>query len=250
MSTKQFISAEEHLAKLDVTVQEANDFIVANIDQPETLFFAALDHGVTTQMLSDITNNPSDEVCNYFASSEFDCSTLDDTSILLNSEACSLENLVNFNEAIGTLSNESIKEQVLPLLTTIQIHEAFFGPVYHLQRQDDEYDATELGAEHINSIPATNENIESLFYGTLINVFSAIDKSELMQINEFPEGGNTEDFQTLFLDTLNDIPDTVVWTEEEIFELVTEEAADIMNGFFGSGIIGRLDPLLLGFETN
>ncbi len=250
MSSKQFISAKEHLAKLNITVQQANDFIVANIDQPETLFFAALDHGVTTKMLSEITNNPSDEVCNYFASSEFDCSTLDDTSILLNSDACSLENLVNFNEAIGTLSNDSIEGQVQSLLITEQIHEAFFGPVYPLQRADDEYDAAELGIEHLNSIPATNENIESLFYGTLINVFSAIDKSELTQINEFPDDGNVEDFQTLFLDTLSDVPESVSWTEEEMFELVTNEAADIMNGFFGSGIIGRLDPLLLGFETN
>jgi hypothetical protein len=239
--------AEDHLIKFGVTVQQASEFIVANVEQPETLFYAALDSGVTTEMLSEITSNSSDVICDYFSSAGFDCGGLDDTSILLNSDTSALENLVGFNKNIGALSNDLLSENVQTQLFTPDILHFFWSEANASQKIDGIYDAAELGVEHLNNIPASNENIESLFYGTLINVFSALDESELTQINEFPDNGNTEDFQTLFLDALNDIPEPVVWNEEAMFKLVANEASVIMNGFFVEGgvdFVGRLDPLL------
>lgn len=240
------ISAEEHLAKFSLTVKDANEFITANLNQPDVIFYAALDHGVTTSMLNQITNYSPEIICQYFNAAGFECGELDETSILLNRNADVLEKLVNFNQNIGILSNNSIREEIEPQLISPQVPHVFFGPTYSLQENDGLYDAAELGIAHLNEVTASNESIESLFYGALINVFSALDESELMQINAFPDDGSAEEFQTMFLDMLNDMPEPIVWTEEEMFQLVVSEAIGIMNGFVLPDIdfIGRIDPLL------
>ena len=245
MSTEQFISAEEQLAKSGFTVQQANNFIVANIELPETLFYTALDHGVTTEMLSEITSISSDVICDYFASAGFECGGLDDTSILLNTDADGLESLVNFNENNGVLSNVSLNEHVESQLFTPDILHFFWAEANASQKIDGIYNAAELGVGHLNNIPAIDENIESLFYGTLINMFSSLDESELTQLNEYPDDGNIAGFKELFAEALSNTPNPA-WTDQEMFELVTNETADIMNGFFLEGVdfVGRLDPLL------
>ncbi|MBK6957248.1 MAG: hypothetical protein IPH22_01615 [Nitrosomonas sp.] len=45
------MSVEKHLNKLEITVEQANNFISANINDPEKLFVAASDNAVTTDML-------------------------------------------------------------------------------------------------------------------------------------------------------------------------------------------------------
>lgn len=249
--SRQTISAKEHLAKFGLTVKDAEEFIEVNLDRPGTIFDAALDYGVTTKMISEITNHSQDIICDYFTSAELECTMLDNTSILLNSDFDALESLVDFNKNTGILSNNSIREQVIPLLFTEDILHGFFKPIYSFQGADGLYDDVELGVEHLDDVSATDESIESLFYGTLINMFSTLDASELTQINEFHKNGETEDFQALFIDALSDKPD-IVWPEERMLELVTDTAANVMNGFFigQHNFGGILDPLLMGFEIS
>jgi hypothetical protein len=108
MSRKQFISAEAHLAKFGVTVQQALDFIIANIDQPEVIYVTAREYGVTQAMLHEITDAPASVIDDYFTGAGFDPGRLDHTSILFNTDIGLLEDLVERSRYRGetSLSNQ------------------------------------------------------------------------------------------------------------------------------------------------
>lgn len=227
MSVKQFISAEEHLAKLGVTVQQAYDFIFANVDQPEKIFDAAFDAAVTTNMLSEITNISTNIICNYFDSAGFDCGELDDTSILVNTDLGSFEKLIAFNNNTDSLSTHVLRESTQSKLEFPSLIEIFFEPIFGFQRKDGIYDAEELGVGHLDNVPATNESIESLFYGSLINFFSELNPNELEQINSF--NGNQDEYHRLLFDVLSETSPTGSWTNDELSNLVVNEATNIIN---------------------
>jgi len=245
MSTKQFISAEEHLAKLGITVQQANDFIVENVDNPELLFVVARQNGVTNSMLSEITNISTSVISDYFVAADINSLELDQTSILVNSDLGFLETLVDFNHNTGILSNASLSEIVQPQVDglyefTFETHASLF-PFY---LNDGIYDAEELGVGHLTDVAATSNSLESLFYGSLINMFRMLDESELNQINLFPEDGTSEDFQALLVESLSESPSSFIWTDEQLAALVTIEAAANINEFWandGNPAIGIVD---------
>jgi hypothetical protein len=250
MSVKQFISAEEHLAKLGVTVQQAQDFIFENVDNPELLFTAARQNGVTNGMLSEITNFSTNAIGNYFVSAGIDSKELDKSSILFNSDLGSLENLVDFNDNAGILSNNSLKEQVISSVnasipTDIFIN-FFFSEVRPYQSRDGLYDSEELGVGHLDNVPATNDNIESLFFGTLINMLLTIDETELSDIRMLQENVSLEDYQAHLADALSDSTETPVWTDEELAGFVTNWATTIIELFDKDvSFVGTLDPALV-----
>lgn len=69
--------AELHLASLGVTVQQAKDFIFANVNNPELIFDVALQFNVTTLMLSQITGFSTNVISEFFASFGLDTAKLD-----------------------------------------------------------------------------------------------------------------------------------------------------------------------------
>lgn len=242
MSTKQFISAAEHLAKLGVTVQQANDFIMDNVDQPDAIFLAARQFAVTNAMLSEITGFSTTVISNYFASADFNPIELDQTSMLVNSDLGPLETLVDFNLNTGVLSNASLGETVRPLVD--DLYEFTFESLYSFYPSDEIYDAEELGVGHLTDVVATSDSLESLFYGSLINLFRALDETELNQINAFSAGGDSENFQELLLESLSESPSSIIWTDEQLADLVTDEAVAIINEYWandGNPLIGVLD---------
>jgi hypothetical protein len=247
MSRKQFISAEEHLAKLGVTVQQAFDFIFANVDQPEVIYVTAREYGVTQAMLHEITDVPVSVIDNYFTGADFDPGRLDHTSILFNTDIDSLETLVDFNNHTGILSTASLREKVQPLIDSPTVYDFPFTARYDFQPANGVYDADELGISRLGDIPAIDENIESIFYGTLINMFSRFDQMELSQIKAFPESGNPDDFLALLAAALNDAPSTPAWTDEELLDLVVDEAVYLHNHFIQDDFtVGLFDSSYLG----
>lgn len=115
------------------------------------------------------------------------------------------------------------------------------------QLADGVYDADELGISRLGDIAATDENIESIFYGTLINMFSRFDQMELNQIKAFPESGNLNDFRVLLSVALNDAPPTFAWTDEELLDLVIDEAVYLHNHFIQDDFtVGLFDSSYLG----
>lgn len=245
-------TATEALDFYGFTIQQANDFIHANVDQPATIFDAAFQHGITIQMLSEITGYQSNDINGYFATSNLDTKLLD-VQILVNSDLGSLAHLVNFNDHSGVLSTASLRDQVKLSLQNSNIYDGFFGPVIEYQDADNVYTPDELGVSHLGNlgnISATNENIESIFYGTLLNIYSALDDEELAQITNFPEDKSFADYQAFLFDALSDIPSSVN-TDNELAKTVATEAAFLIESYVNSDvfIVGILDHSLLGIAV-
>jgi len=237
--------AEKYLADLGITVQQAKDFIIANIEKPEIIFKTASQYGVTTRMLGEITGYPRDAVQKYFPNT--DMGKLLDMSKLVNSDLGLLEDLVAFNTREGVLSNASLRAVVK--LKTDGYDQSFTSSNPDLQLKDSLYSSGELGVEHLDDIPATTDNIESLFYGSLINIFSALDASELNQIKAFPDNGNNEDFQALLLTVLSESPTTIAWNDSQLADLVANEAINILGKYWTNDLFGILDHSYLGLAT-
>lgn len=249
------MSAETHLAKFGVTTQQAIDFINSNVLEPEKIYDTAYDYGVTTKMLSELSGYSVDVVRAYFEDTSEIWEKLDNTSILINSDLGSLESLIATNERDGLLSNASLRNLVLPKVehSLPTAYEPSFNWAKSYQDDDNIYDEEELGVFGLASVPATTESVESLFYGSLINIFSRLDDAELIQINEFPNK-ESEEYQLLLFTNLNS-PSVVSRNDTDLSALVVAEAVNTINNYWSgedpdTGIVdyrtGILDYGLLG----
>jgi|CXWL01.1.fsa_nt_gi hypothetical protein len=203
-------TGQEVLKFYNIDQKTAMDFIMANINNPTVIFNTASDYGITNQHLSHITGYSTDTIRNYFESFNLDSEWLDEVKILFNSELGNLSYLVNFNNRTGSLSTSSLREQVKASLDDSADYDFFFESVYDYQEADGLYTPDETGISHLGNIQATHENLESIFYGTLINILNALDIEELKEISEFPEPplGNLDDFIVLVSEALSDTPAT------------------------------------------
>lgn len=252
MSVKPFISAEVHLAKLGVTVQQAQDFIKLNIAQPESIYEAALINGVTINMLNEISGYSTDIIREYFETAGLNSKELDNTSLLVNSDLVTLEYLVDFNIKTGILSNSELRKVVSPQVS--DHYDFTFEEIYSFQLNDGIYDAEELGVGNLTDVvPATKESLESLFYGSLINMFSRLDKDELKEIKDFPDSGSPEEFKVLLFNALNGPPSAIIRSDEELADLVSEEAVKIIKEYWDQTddieLVGTLDYSFLGLAV-
>lgn len=244
------MSAESMLFKQGITLQEAKDFINMNIEQPELILEAAFNHAVTTSMLNEITGYSIDEINAYFSSNtdNYDPSDLDDIGKLVNSDLGSLEILVDFNNNTGILSTLSLQEKVKSFVNPL-VYESVIEPIFPFQKNNGYiYDPEELGIKHLSNVAATDGNIESLFYGTLINIFLRLDSTERDQIKSFSGDQSSEEYHTLLMSSLNTIPSTT-WTDETLANFVVEDAVRIVNDFPNNGLIGILDNSYLGISA-
>lgn len=250
MSVKSFIPAEPYLNSFGITVQQAIDFIDSNIEHPDIIYSTARDYGVTTAMLSEIKNIPKDVINEYFKPVDKQGLFIDGMSIIVNSDLGTLEPLVNFNNRTDNLSNASLRETTLSKLKTKPDYDPFFTLKRDLHN-DGIYDTEELGAGVLGNVSATGENLESIFYGSLINMFSTLDKSEWSRITELRNSGSSEELHTLLFTALSEPPSPVAWSEVELKEMVTTEAADIIDKYWHSDstLIGILDHSFLGLAT-
>ena len=58
-------TGQEVLAHYQITVEEAIEFIRANLEQPEVIFNAAFESGITTQHLRESTGVSKDSIRNF-----------------------------------------------------------------------------------------------------------------------------------------------------------------------------------------
>ncbi|MBS0498309.1 MAG: hypothetical protein JSR51_11760 [Proteobacteria bacterium] len=256
MSVKSFIPAEPYLNSFRITIRQAVDFIDANIEHPDIIYSTAREYGVTTAMLSEIKGVSKGVVNTYFESVDKEGLPIDGMSILINSDLGTLEPLVNYNRKAGELSNASLGEATLDLVKKkIETdYDSFFSTDVKLRRDlhnDGIYDAEELGIGLLGKVPATDKNLESIFYGSLINMFSALDKSEWNQITELRDSGSPEDLHALLFAALSESPSPIIWSETEMHDMVATEAADIIDKYWHSDstLIGILDHSFLGLAT-
>jgi hypothetical protein len=72
------MTTPDYLAQYGITMQQAHDFVFANLDAPDRILSVALQYGVTTTMLGDIAGGYSaTDVRAFFSAHGLDASPLD-----------------------------------------------------------------------------------------------------------------------------------------------------------------------------
>jgi hypothetical protein len=66
----------------------------------------------------------------------------------------------------------------------VEKYNAMFDPERFAGGADGTFSAADLGFDHLGDIPADQEHLEALFFGTLINLFQRVDRPEDTAINE------------------------------------------------------------------
>lgn len=239
-------TGQEVLTHYQITIDQAQKFILANIKQPDVIFDIAEQFGITTQHLGDITGYSTDIIRDFFSSYGLDTIDLDDIKILFNSELANGASLVQFNNHSDVLSTASLGSLVKADVELLDYSE-FFEPIFRYQKDDGFYTPDELGVSHLgNNVPATEESIESLVYGTLINIYAGLDDSELTVLESFSHNAsNISEYRALLTAALSDPANR---SDEELANLIANETAVLIDEYWYGDVIvnGSLDLSLLG----
>lgn len=77
------MTTPEYLAQFGITMQQAHDFVFANLGSPDHILSVAIQYGVTTAMLGDIAGGfTSTDVRSFFSEHGLDASSLDGAGIV------------------------------------------------------------------------------------------------------------------------------------------------------------------------
>ena len=189
------MTTRANLAKYGVTLTQAHDFIKANLGSPATIYQVALQYHVDSQMLADIMSIDfpglsAATVEAFFQSNKLYGPALHNsgfspsTEQWLHEPLVQLSNLVGLNKNTGTLSTQALHDQVVAT-TGLDNYLYAFAPFNLKGAEDGSLSASDLGVSNLATLAATTENVESLYYGTVITMMQAIDKTELKNIQTF-----------------------------------------------------------------
>lgn len=238
-------TGQEVLDFYNFTVNQALQFIEANINQPQTIFNIVNKSGVTIQHLNDITGYSTDIISNYFASAGLNPRELDEVKLLFNSSVRDLEPLVSFNNHSGALSNVELGDKVEARVDPFE-YRYFFEPSsqHGYEQIDGVLTPDELGVSHLGNVPATSDSMESIVYGSLINLYSQLDEIELRELKEFSYDENNRDqYRSILIESLKD---SANYTDGVLADLVVSETASIIEEYWNLDIVGVLDHSILG----
>lgn len=96
-----------------------------------------------------------------------------------------LQNLVSLNQNTGVLSNDNVRSIALQQGVSAERYDQLFSPSRIDLNGDGILSTNELGLSTLDNLPATSDTVASLLYGTVINVFHALDMQELTNIGNF-----------------------------------------------------------------
>lgn len=96
-----------------------------------------------------------------------------------------LQNLVSLNQNTGVLSNANVRSIALQQGVSAERYDQLFSPSSIDLNGDGILSTNELGLSALGNLPATSDTVASLLYGTVINVYHALDMQELMSIGNF-----------------------------------------------------------------
>src|SRR4051812_22139565 len=107
------VSLSEYLASLDLSVQQAQEFIFSHVENPVVILTIAVQYGVTLDMLGELVGYSPDDVAAFFVSHDLDPTPLEggvpgpgDAFVPPVLEP--LANLWTLNAHTGDLSNASL----------------------------------------------------------------------------------------------------------------------------------------------
>jgi len=197
------MSLDEILDENGLTRDQAWDWIVANLSQPQTIVNVCAVVGVNSQHLAELASDflgsiSASDVENYISSRGADItaiSIVQDAQTVPDSGACYgefdgvetctpgmqalSEAAIKFNDESGVLSTANLREQVLQ-----QVSEQQYWQFFEVDSEDEYFSETEPCSMLIDVEP-TPVNIESLYYGMATNYFRNMDVSELAALEQY-----------------------------------------------------------------
>lgn len=190
-------TAAQQLAKYDLNVDIAREWIVANLGTPKTVFDVCKAAGLNSSMIAEILNPlvpglSSTVVESFFSGNGLDGSALrppfigtEDKAELIPDELGQLNWLISMNANVGDLSTYSLHNAVLAELGDDASYNDMFNPDNYEGSEDGVFTGAELGVNGLGNFAATSANLESLFYGTLANTLKSLDSGEITELYQF-----------------------------------------------------------------
>lgn len=260
-------TAAEKLAGYGITVDQARAWIMGNLESPALVFNTAKQYGITSSMLAEIVapavpGATASLVEGFFTSKGLDGTSLAEHSSssgseLLPADVAALSSLVTFNTNTGVLSTASLRAAVITGTVTTAEYNAAFNPAHYAGSGDGTITGAELGVSNFPSFAATQENFESIYYGTTIKAFKAIDMSEIMQISDFVQkngaaidAGNQaalDAYIDLMVSVFEDPAAQPLFTDQQLAESIVTSTKVFVELVAGGDSAALFDALFMGY---
>jgi hypothetical protein len=177
------MTTSSYLANYGVSMDLARNFILSHVNDPGLIFETARSYGVTNDMLAEITEYSTADVRGFFRSHGMDDTQLE-AKPMFDLMLAPLGSLLALDNATGILSVAALRDQVVARVGT-SAYQATFDPSQIAGGLDGVFTPAELGTATLGTLPATTATLESLFYGTIINLAHSIDLQEVDQLAQF-----------------------------------------------------------------
>lgn len=172
----------------------------------------------------------------------------DDAHSVLPDELASLVALVTPNLRTGDLSNESLRAAALAKGVTDVQYDALFDPSSLDENRDGTLQGSELGLPSLPAVAATPAALESLVYGTLLNLIERVDAAEASALDDFAgdDSPSSADFVALLVSVFDDMASPPVLQGPALRDAVAAAVATaVVVGVGGEGPLERLYEGLL-----
>ena len=243
------MNAEQLLAQFGITMDDAREWIMSNLNNPETIYNTALTFGIDSSMLAEIVS-PVVEGANaqlvegFFSSYGLDGSALNSNNIGsgsagdlddINPLAIELAQLiVQPNDNTGVLSTDYLKQQVITQ-TGQSAYDQFFDPALYDSDGDGYLSEADFGGELNNLFDFSSASAESIYYGTIINMFQAIDQSESMMISQLDPNSSEEAYLQALISVFEDEANPPLIPDAQLSQTIIFTTATAIGGFDGEG---------------
>ncbi len=252
------------LAQYNVSVTQAREFLLANLQSPQIIYSNAKQFGLTNQMLAEIYGDvAAADVRVFFTSLGFDAAALDPVPVtepILPAQYSALgAQLFSFNTFAGNLSTDTIKQAIINTTSPAAYNNAV--DFNSIAGSDGLLSVSDLGFAHLGDI--TNaEQLESLYFGSLIKALKSIDVVEAAEMKAFGTAhaaalaaGDREvvqNFVNLLVTVFEDqaAPELQLIPDDQIavvLQIVGQ--AFVQSGAGASGFFDSLTSMIPGFEN-
>ena len=194
-------TASSVLAQHGISTAEAAQWIQAHLNDPALIQQATLSLGLDTTMLSEVAAllqpgiTPA-QIQQFFQSAPQQPEPQPEPEpepwegeVVFPSELLAI---VSLNHNTGVLSNANLRSIALQQGVSAERYDQLFSPQDIDWNGDGTFSTSELGLSQLGNLPATSDTVAALLYGTMINVYHALDMQELMSIGNFVSTHGTD----------------------------------------------------------
>jgi hypothetical protein len=189
------MDASQHLKTYGLTLEQARNFIDQNMKSPAYIYNVARAFKIDSQMLAEIVAPTfpgigAAQVEDFFTGKglngkDLNASVLNPVAPVKSWQGGSpIASHMTFNDNTDTLSTESLREAVIAKVGETKYLKAF-NPSALPGSADGVLSTSDLGFSHLGDIEATWQNIESLYYGTVIHLLRGVSISEFDEVLAF-----------------------------------------------------------------